>query len=100
LSSSNRLDVASAASQSSSMLEGSVASAAAKAPIKASKVKVRERKLIFWTPVMIWPSGFTRVHKKTVMHYRSDECLNSGKMPYIPHKLAGGIIIDLATAAI
>jgi len=80
------------------MLEGSVASAAAKAPLKTSKVTVRDRKLIFWTPVMMWPSGFTRVHKRTVMQYRSDECLNSGKMPYIPHKLAGGIIIDLATA--
>ena len=51
-------------SETSSMLVGSVASAAAKAPLKSSKVIVRDRKLVFWTPVMIWPAGFAKVHKK------------------------------------
>ena len=80
------------------MLVGSVASAAAKAPLKSSKVTVRDRKLVFWTPVMIWPSGFAKVHKKETIQYRSDECLHNGKMPYIAVKLSGGIIIDLATS--
>jgi hypothetical protein len=51
-------------SDASSLLVGSVASAAAKAPLKISKVIVRERKIVFWTPVMVWPGGFTKVHKK------------------------------------
>jgi len=46
------------------MLVGSVASAASKVPLKASKITVRDRKIVFWTPVMIWPAGFTKAHKK------------------------------------
>jgi len=46
------------------MLIGSVASAAAQAPFKVSKIAVRERKIVFWTPVMIWPVGFMKVYKK------------------------------------
>ena len=54
-------------SGTSSLLVGSVASAASKAPLKASKAVIRERKIVFWTPVMIWPSGFAKVHKKEVV---------------------------------
>ena len=82
------------------MLVGSVASAAAKAPLKTSKVAVRDRKIVFWTPVMIWPAGFLKVHKKETVQYRSDGCLHNDKMPYIAVKLSGGIIIDLATSDI
>ena len=77
-----------------------MASAAAKAPLKASKVIVRDRKIIFWTPVMIWPAGFAKAHKKETVEYRSDECLHNGKMPYIAVGQTGGIIIDLATTDI
>ena len=74
-----------------------MASAAAKAPLKISKVIVRERKIVFWTPVMIWPGGFTKVHKKETVEYRSDGCLHNDKMPYVAIRLPGGVIIDLAT---
>ena len=87
-------------SETSSLLSGSIASAAAKAPLKASKVTVRDRKIVFWTPVMVWPAGFAKVHKKETVQYRSDECLHSGKMPYLAVRLTGGIIIDLATTDI
>ena len=82
------------------MLLGSVASAAAKVPLKASKTTIRERKIIFWTPVMIWPAGFAKQHKKETLNYRSDECLHNGKTPYLAVGLQGGVIIDLATAEI
>jgi hypothetical protein len=49
---------------------------------------------------MIWPSGFIRTHKKETIEYRSDECLHNGKVPYIPVKMQGGVIIDLRTTEI
>ena len=61
---SNQLSVI---SETSSLLVGSVASAASKAPLKPSKVVIRDRKIIFWTPVMLWPAGFAKVHKKEVV---------------------------------
>ncbi len=61
---SNQLSVI---SETSSLLVGSVASAASKAPLKPSKVLIRDRKIIFWTPVMLWPAGFAKVHKKEVV---------------------------------
>jgi len=74
-----------------------LASAAAKAPLKASRAAVvKEKKIIFWTPVMVWPAGFTRVHKKETVHYRTDESLHNGKVPYLAVGLSGGVIIDLA----
>ena len=82
------------------MLMGSVASAAAKVPLKTSKAAVRDRKIIFWTPVMVWPAGFAKVHKKETIEYRSDECLNNGKTPYLSVDLQGGVIVDLATTDI
>jgi len=75
-----------------------VSSAASKIPLKESKAVVRDRKIVFWTPVMIWPTGFVKVHKKETIEYRSDSTLHSGKYPYIPAKLKGGIIIDLKTS--
>lgn len=82
-------------------MSSSVASAAAKAALKVSKAgKVKERRVIFWTPVMIWPAGFTRCHKKEVVCYRSDESLHNGKVPYLPVGLTGGVIIDLGTEEI
>jgi len=85
-------------SETSSMLVGSVASAASKVPLKTSKITVRDRKIVFWTPVMIWPAGFAKKHAKETVQYKSDECLHSGKMPYIAVKLTGGVIIDLSTS--
>jgi hypothetical protein len=82
-------------SETSSLLEGSVASAASQAPLKESKTVVRDRKIVFWTPVMVWPTGFIKKHQKETLEYRSDECLHNGKYPYIPKKLRGGLIIDL-----
>lgn len=52
-------------------------------PLKASKVTPRDRKIVFWTPVMIWPAGFVKVHKKETLEYRSDECLHNKKVPYL-----------------
>jgi hypothetical protein len=69
-------------SDTSSLLSGSVSSAAAKAPLKVSKTIVRERSIVFWTPVMVWPTGFLKAHKK---------------YPLIASNLIGGIIIDLHT---
>ncbi len=60
-------DQLSVISETSSLLVGSVASAAAKAPLKSSKVVIRDRKIIFWTPVMLWPAGFAKAHKKEVV---------------------------------
>jgi len=87
-------------SETGSLLTGSVASAASRASLKQSKAKVRDRKIIFWTPVMVWPSGFVKAHTKETVQYRSDESLHNGKHPYLPVKLQGGVIIDLQTAAI
>jgi hypothetical protein len=87
-------------SETSSLLSGSVSSAAARAPLKVSKTVVRDRKIVFWTPVMIWPSGFIRTHKKETIEYRSDECLHNGKVPYMPVRMQGGVIIDLRTTEI
>ncbi len=49
---------------------------------------------------MVWPSGFIKTHKKETVEYRSDECLHNGKVPYIPIKMQGGVIIDLRTTEI
>jgi hypothetical protein len=87
-------------SETSSLLSGDVASLASKVPLKESKTVIRDRKIVFWTPVMVWPAGFVKPHKKETMEYRSDERLHNGKVPYIPVKLAGGVIIDLGTTDI
>jgi hypothetical protein len=87
-------------SETSSLLTGSIASAASRISLKESKAAIRDRKIVFWTPVMIWPTGFIKQHKKETLEYRSDECLHSGKYPYIPVKLQGGVIVDLQTTAI
>jgi hypothetical protein len=59
-------------SETSNILEGSVSSAASKIPLKESKAVVRDRKIVFWTPVMIWPAGFVKTHRKETMEYKSD----------------------------
>ena len=74
-------------SETGSLLTGSVASAASRAGLKESKAAVRDRKIVFWTPVMIWPSGFVKAHKKETLDYRSDQSLHNGKHPYLPVKL-------------
>ena len=55
---------------------------------------------MFWTPVMVWPQGFFKPHKKETVEYKSDSCLHNGKYPYLSVKLQGGIIIDLNTTDI
>jgi hypothetical protein len=84
-------------SETSSLLSGSVSSAAAKAPLKVSKTIVRDRSIVFWTPVMVWPTGFLKAHKKQTIEYKSDSCLHNGKYPLIAPSLVGGIVIDLRT---
>ena len=74
-----------------------MSSAAAKAPLKVSKTIVRDRSIVFWTPVMLWPAGFAKAHKKQTIEYKSDSCLHNGKYPLIASHLVGGIIIDLHT---
>ena len=59
----------SSVSESSSLLSGSVSQAASQAPLKVSKTIVRDRSIVFWTPVMIWPTGFIKVHKKETIEY-------------------------------
>jgi hypothetical protein len=87
-------------SETSSLLTGSIASAASRISLKESKAVVRDRKIVFWTPVMVWPSGFVKQHKKETVEYRSDESLHNGKYPSISVKLQGGVIVDLQTTAI
>jgi hypothetical protein len=77
-----------------------VASAAAKAPLKASKTIVRGRSIVFWTPVMLWPTGFIKTHKKETIEYKSDSCMHDGKYPLIASSLVGGIVIDLRTTEV
>ena len=84
-------------SETSSLLSGSVSSTSAKAPLKVSKTIVRDRCIVFWTPVMVWPTGFLKAHKKETIEYKSDSCLHNGKYPLIDKKLVGSIIIDLQT---
>jgi len=84
-------------SETSSLLAGSVSSAAAKAPLKVSKTIVRDRSIVFWTPVMVWPTGFLRAHKRQTIEYQSDSRLHNGKYPLIAPRLVGGIVIDLPT---
>lgn len=85
-------------SEASSLLSGSVSSAAAKAPLKVSKTIVRDRSIVFWTPVMLWPTGFLKTHKKQTIEYQSDSRLHNGKYPLIaPGLEGGGIVIDLPT---
>ena len=74
-------------SETSSLLSGSVSSAAAKAPLKESQAVVRQRSIVFWTPVMVWPTGFFKSHKKETIEYKSDSCLHNGKYPYLSVKL-------------
>ncbi len=80
---------------SASIFEGSVPSAASQRSIKESKVTERERKATFWTPVMVWPTGFIKKHSKEVKEYLSTECLHNNRWPVLPPHLQGGIIIDL-----
>ena len=87
-------------SETNSLLTGSIASAASRIGLKESKAAVRDRKIVFWTPVMVWPTGFIQRHKKETKEYRSDECLHNGRAPYLSVKLQGGVIIDLQTTAI
>ena len=87
-------------SETSSLLAGSVASAAAKAPLKASKTIVRDRSIVFWTPVMLWPTGFIKTHKKETIEYKSDSCMHDGRYPLIASNLVGGIVIDLRTTEV
>ena len=85
--SSDKQSQLSVISETSSMLVGSVSSAAAKAPLKESKTIVKDRSIVFWTPVMIWPTGFFKSHKKQTIEYKSDSCLHNGKKPYLPNSL-------------
>ena len=87
-------------SETSSLLSGSVSSAAAKAPLKVSKTIVRDRSIVFWTPVMLWPTGFIKTHKKETIEYKSDSCMHDGKYPLIASSLVGGIVIDLRTTEV
>ena len=48
--SSDKQSQLSVISETSSMLVGSVSSAAAKAPLKESKTIVKDRSIVFWTP--------------------------------------------------
>ena len=82
------------------MLVGSVSSAAAKALLKESKTVVKDKSIVFWTPVMIWPTNFFKSHKKQTIEYKSDSCLHNGKKPYLPNSLQDDIIIDLKTTDI
>ena len=91
---------ASVVSETSSLLSGSVSSAAAKAPLKVSKTVVRDRSIVFWTPVMIWPTGFVKAHKKQTIEYKSDSCLHNAKYPVVTANLVCGIIIDLPTTEV
>ena len=58
-SGSSRMEL-SVISETNSLLTGSVASAASRISLKESKALVRDRKIVFWTPVMVWPSGFVK----------------------------------------
>lgn len=78
-----------------SIFEGSIPSAASKRVLKESKIIERERKAIFWTPVMVWPTGFLKKHAKEVKEYFSTECLHNNRWPVLPPHLIGGVIIDL-----
>lgn len=66
-------------------------------PLRESKTILRARKLVFWTPVMVWPAGFLKSYKKQTMEYQSDGCLHNGKYPLVAGNLTGGIIINLPT---
>ncbi len=68
-SQSGLCSVLSAISETNSILTGSVASAASRVGLKESKAVVRDRKIVFWTPVMVWPSGFVKSHKKETLEY-------------------------------
>lgn len=81
----------------SSVFEGSVASAASSRIIKESKTVERQRKAIFWTPVMVWPVGFVKKHSKETKEYLSSDCLHIDRWPPLPQGLTGGIIINLET---
>ena len=74
-----------------------MSSVAAKVPLKMSKTIVRDREIVFWTPVMVWPTGFLKAHKKETILYKSDSCLHNQKYPLLSSNLVGGIIIDLHT---
>ena len=49
---------------SSSLFEGSVALSASNAEFKESAVKNRNRKVNTWTPVLVWPIGFSKVYTR------------------------------------
>ena len=55
---------------------------------------------MFWTPVMLWPTGFVKTHKKETIEYKSDSCMHDGKYPLIASSLVGGIVIDLRTTEV
>ena len=52
-----------------SLLEGSVVLSASLNEIKESALKDRDRKIIMWTPVLLWPTGFPKIHKKETKVY-------------------------------
>ncbi len=61
---------------SSSLFEGSVALNASNAELKESAVKFRDRKINTWTPVLVWPIGFSKQYSKQTIVYTSEDCLH------------------------
>jgi hypothetical protein len=58
------------------MFEGSVALSASNAEFKESAVKNRNRKVNTWTPVLVWPIGFSKVYTRKTIEYTSLGCLH------------------------
>ena len=80
---------------SSNLFKGSVALSAQNAEIKERAGKLRDRKVNTWTPVLVWPVGFSKIYAKKTLVYTSEDCLHQDRWPPIPAKLVGGIIFDL-----
>ena len=61
---------------SSSLFEGSFALSASNTELKESAVKTRDRKINTWTPVLVWPIGFSKQYSKQKRVYTSKDFLH------------------------
>ena len=80
---------------SSNLFEGSVALSAQNAEIKERAGKLRDRKVNTWTPVLVWPVGFSKIYAKKTLVYTSEDCLHQERWPLLPVNLVGEIIFNL-----
>jgi hypothetical protein len=63
-------------------------------------LKVRDRKIIAWTKVLLGNDAFPRVILKHVLEYTTGQFLNDQIYPRLAPELRGGVVLRLPTTLV